>query len=112
MSVSTEQSYKKRRLGVREADVEREIVAYLHGRGFFVAKIPNDALHRRHVSHAVKGMPDLIVISPSGVVWFLEVKTAAGRLTPAQKALHASLRRYGQRVKVVRCIDDVKELEV
>lgn len=95
---------------VSEAAIEREIVVFLRGKGFFVAKIPNDALYKCNVSNVVKGMPDLIAISPKGVLYFLEVKRPGGKVRPAQKAVHRTLREYGQRVKIVRGLSDLSDL--
>jgi len=47
------------------------------------------------------GVPDLIVIAPFGV-YFLEVKTATGRLTKLQEHMHAKMRAAGALVYVVR----------
>ena len=47
------------------------------------------------------GVPDLIVIAPLGV-YFLEVKTATGRLTKLQEHQHERMRAAGALVYVVR----------
>lgn len=52
------------------------------------------------------GFPDLILLRGGGLVGFLEVKAADGRLSPAQVDCHAMLRRLGQPLEVVRSQDE------
>lgn len=55
------------------------------------------------VIHGVEpGTPDLLVMLPGGRVLWLELKTARGRLSPAQQAWHERARRMGHTVEVVR----------
>jgi len=58
---------------------------------------------------AAGGVPDLAVRHPrwnSGVWRWLEVKTARGGLTPAQRELHARWLAKGVRVLVVKSLDE------
>ena len=47
------------------------------------------------------GAADRIVVLPSGVVWFVEVKTIGGRLSALQKVFAADMARLGQRYCVL-----------
>lgn len=52
------------------------------------------------------GWPDLVLVRPrDGRLLFLELKAASGRTTPAQDAVHATLRAAGLDVRVVRPAD-------
>ena len=48
------------------------------------------------------GMPDRLVLLPSGVVCFVELKSETGRLTPIQVKRHAQLSGLNQKVFIVR----------
>jgi len=52
------------------------------------------------------GVPDLLVIA-DGRARFIELKTAKGRLSPAQREAHDALVRAGALVAVCRSIEDV-----
>jgi hypothetical protein len=54
------------------------------------------------------GIPDLILVLPGGRVRFIEVKTATGRLSPAQREIHGLLVALGSPPAVCRSIDDVR----
>jgi hypothetical protein len=56
----------------------------------------------------VAGVPDLVVIGPSGKAHFLEVKTATGRLSEAQREVMAALGRLGAPFMTVTGIEDVR----
>jgi hypothetical protein len=61
--------------------------------------------------HAMKGVPDIIVIkSPTGQFVGLEVKTAEGRLRPEQADFGRTAKSVGGAYHVVRSIDDVQRL--
>lgn len=88
-----------------EALIEKEIVTALQAQGLMVVKVPNEALWRQRVPHAVKGFPDLMVILPKRIVFF-EVKAPKGRLSPAQEEVHKRLWYLGHEVYVVRDVDE------
>ena len=52
------------------------------------------------------GSSDLIGICADGTFLAIEVKTATGRVSPAQEAFIAAVRRQGGRAGVARCPDD------
>jgi len=47
------------------------------------------------------GVPDRIIVAPAGVVWFVELKTESGRMTPLQQSKKAELEKQGANVRVV-----------
>jgi len=53
------------------------------------------------------GVPDRIVILPSGVVWFVELKSQKGRLSKIQRHQLARLEKQKANVRVVYGIDEV-----
>ena len=78
-------------VGVRENKVEN----YLDER---VRQI--GGLTRKWISTNQVGVPDRIVIV-EGDIWFVEVKTADGKLSPMQVREHQRLRDVGARVTTV-----------
>jgi G:T-mismatch repair DNA endonuclease (very short patch repair protein) len=56
------------------------------------------------------GVPDRIVVMEAGVVVFVEVKAAKGRLAPMQQRVHHQLTELGSRVEVVWSREDVDVL--
>ncbi len=55
------------------------------------------------------GYPDLILYAPGGRVGHLELKSAKGRLSDAQKAVRDTLDALGQHYAVVTHTDDVMQ---
>lgn len=61
------------------------------------------------------GWPDILIMARGGYVTntkliFLEVKSAKGKLSDKQEALHIELREDGHYVFVVRSVDEVKSI--
>lgn len=54
-----------------------------------------------------RGWPDAFICYTFGRILWLEVKTATGAITPAQREKHMQLRALGHKVVVVRRIEDV-----
>jgi hypothetical protein len=101
-------------LGEEDA-IQHEIVKAIHRKGFFIFHIPNGGQRsmregmRFKAIGVVAGIPDLFI--PARLLW-LEVKTATGRLSPAQVNVHSILTAIGHRVAVVRTLEEaLKELE-
>jgi hypothetical protein len=66
---------------------------------------------RRMPTHALKGVPDIILIKPPhGQFVGLEVKRPEGRLSPEQKAFEAACQAQGGQYHVVRSIAEVQAL--
>jgi Holliday junction resolvase-like predicted endonuclease len=71
--------------------MEKHIEAYLVKR---VKELGGIAY--KFVSPARRGVADRLVVLPGGVVWFIEVKTEKGRLSPLQKIFAADMERLSQ----------------
>jgi len=56
------------------------------------------------------GIPDMVTISPSGQIYWLEFKTKSGRLSKIQEYQISKLKEYKQSVYVIRSLDDLKEV--
>jgi hypothetical protein len=67
------------------------------------------------VSPGNAGVPDRLVLLPGGRIFFVELKTETGRLSPLQEFVHGRLRRLGMDVRVLYGRDEVlafvKEVE-
>lgn len=102
----------------RESDIVRAICDYLEYRRVFfwrqntaptVNKSKDGWSFRRMPKHALKGVPDIIVIK-AGQFIGLEVKRDKGRLSLDQVAFRLRLEAAGGKYFVVRSIDDVQAL--
>jgi hypothetical protein len=82
-----------------EKEIERRMCQMVWKRGGLTYKFtsPNNP-----------GVPDRIVITPRGVVWFVELKTLYGRLTSIQEWRKRELEKRGANVRVVRGWDAAK----
>lgn len=54
------------------------------------------------------GVADLTVLMPDGQLFFLECKSATGKVSPEQKAFAAAVEDRGARWACVRSIDDLR----
>mgnify|MGYP003348996794 FL=1 len=84
--------------------LERQIEAYLRDR----VKAAGGIAYK-FVSPTNRGVCDRIVVMPGGVVWFVELKTATGRLTPLQVQFGKTMEALGQRYAVIRSKEEVNE---
>lgn len=82
--------------------MERDIERYLVKR---VKDIGGRAF--KFVSPANRGVADRLVVLPGGVVWFVEVKQASGRLSPLQKIFMDEMQALGQNAIVVWSKEEV-----
>jgi len=60
-------------------------------------------------SPAHRGVPDQIVILPTGNVWFIEVKAPDGNVSKLQQVVIDDLLSKYANVEVVYCIEDVNK---
>jgi hypothetical protein len=86
--------------GMSEKEIERRMCELVRKRGGITYKFtsPNNP-----------GVPDRIVITPGGAVWFVELKTASGRLANIQKWQKGELEKRNANVRVIRGWDAAKE---
>ena len=105
-----------------EAQIQRAIVAYLRHvlPGAIVTHVPNEGVRGGHAGYLdgarakamgqTAGFPDILILPFAHIgPAFLEVKTATGRTSTAQKIMHERLEVLGYRVAVVRSIDDARK---
>lgn len=64
----------------------------------------------KFVSPGTPGVPDRIIITATGRVIFAELKTETGRLSKIQRYVVGEMKRRGADVRVVKGLDQVKEL--
>jgi len=83
-----------------ERDIERYLVRRTNEHGGVAYK---------WVSPGRVGVADRIVLLPGGVVWFVELKTTKGRLSPWQKLFAADMRRMGVNYIVIRSKEEVDQ---
>ncbi len=86
-------------------ELEREIEKYL-GRELKAI----GCLWYKWVSPGARGVPDRILILPDGTVRFVELKTETGKLSMLQMLQTEKLKTWGQKVFVVRGMDDARRL--
>lgn len=83
-----------------EKEIERRMCEMIKQRGGLTYKFtsPNNP-----------GVPDRLVVTPDGVVWFVELKTEIGRLANIQKFQKSELEKRNANVKVIRGWDAAKD---
>jgi len=86
---------------MREAALQRKCINIAHQRKVLTWKIA--AVGKR-------GFPDVLMVTPTGVVILIEFKTPAGRLSIAQKTTIAKLREAHILVYVVDNVKYFKEI--
>lgn len=86
---------------MRERDIERYLVERCKALG---------ALCYKWTSPGHAGVPDRIVVFPTGQVVFVELKAPGQKPRPAQLREIERLRENKQMVVVADCIEDVEEL--
>ena len=64
----------------------------------------------KFVSPGTLGVPDRIIITAKGRVIFVELKAETGRLTKIQRYVIGEMQKRGADARVVKGIDEVKEL--
>ena len=84
--------------------LERDIERYLVRR-----TIEHGGIAYKWVSPGHVGVADRIVLLPGGVVWFVELKTATGRLSPLQKVFAADMARMGMNYMVLKSKEEVDQ---
>lgn len=114
---------KRRRvqLGVKEADVQRQIIDYLkllEGRGKLIWQRNNPGIIFRKkegrgywkMEGSPPGSADLLVFLPDGVTLHMEVKRPGGRLSSNQVEFRDRLSALGHRYVVVKSIEEAQEV--
>ena len=86
---------------MKESQIERRLVEGVKRLGGMCLKF---------VSPGTLGVPDRIIITAKGRVIFVELKTKTGRLTKIQRYVIGEMQKRGADARVVKGIDEVKEL--
>jgi hypothetical protein len=81
---------------VREARVEAHLRQRVEQAGGWCVK-----------TYRVPGLPDRIVLMPGGRLWWVEVKTAGGRLSRVQRVIHRRLAGLGFEVVTLWSVEEV-----
>lgn len=64
----------------------------------------------KFVSPGTPGVPDRLIITPTGRIIFAELKTETGRLAKIQRYTIGEMQKRGAAVRVVKGIDEVMQL--
>lgn len=64
----------------------------------------------KFVSPGHPGVPDRLIITPSGQIIFAELKTSTGRLSKLQKYTIEEMQKRGADVRIIWGLNGVKEL--
>lgn len=64
----------------------------------------------KFVSPGTQGVPDRLIITPTGRIIFAELKTETGRLAKIQRYTIGEMQKRGADVRVVKGIDEVMRL--
>ena len=83
-----------------ESQIERRLVQGVKAKGGMCLKF---------TSPGAPGVPDRIVLTPDGRVYFVEVKTIIGRLAGIQRWMVGEMQKRGAQVRVLHGVDAVKE---
>ena len=86
---------------MKESQIERRLVEGVKRLGGMCLKF---------VSPGTLGVPDRLIITAKGRVIFVELKTETGRLTKIQRYVIGEMQKRGADARVVKGIDEVKEL--
>ncbi len=83
-----------------EREIERRMCELIKKRG---------GLSYKFTSPNAPGVPDRIVITPAGAVWFVELKTEVGRMANIQKWQVSLLQKQNANVVCLKGYDAVKK---
>ncbi len=98
----------------READIQREVIAYLRARGHNVRKLHLGGMRARGkggsgwAKNEMAGFPDLLVLLPEGRTMWIEVKQPGKSPSESQVTRHRELRALGHTVVVAASVEDVR----
>jgi len=87
-----------------ERELEHEVMGLLIKLKILPVKIPNESTYKHFGGYILHGVPDLIVILPTGRVFWVELKRYGGVLSDYQKEAHEALRAKKQSVYVVHSL--------
>ena len=86
---------------MRERELQQKVLKYLKQQSIIAVKVD---------STSTRGLPDLLVILPSGEVHFVEIKTQTGKLSVHQQRIHQQLKEQNANVHTARSLEEVQRL--
>lgn len=86
---------------MNESRIERHLVEGVRKLGGMCVKF---------VSPGTPGVPDRLIITATGRIIFAELKTETGRLAKIQRYTIGEMQKRGADVRVVKGLDEVKQL--
>lgn len=86
---------------MKESQIERHLVDGVKRLG---------GLCYKFVSPGTLGVPDRVIITATGRIIFIELKTETGRLAKIQRYTIGEMQKRGADVRVVKGLDEVKQL--
>lgn len=86
---------------MKESQIERHLVDGVKRLG---------GLCYKFVSPGTLGVPDRVIITATGRIIFVELKTETGRLAKIQRYTIGEMQKRGADVRVVKGLDEVKQL--
>ena len=99
-----------------EGQVTEVVCEYLHLQGYYFFRVnnvgvfdPTKGVHRSLPKWAVKGVSDLIVVH-GGKTYFIELKSATGKLSPDQELFQAMIENNDCDYFVVRSLEDIQRI--
>ena len=93
-----------------ESTIQKQIIDYLKAAGHIVLRM-NSGMAAKNIHLCPPGTPDLLTVSPSGKVTWVEIKTATGKLRPAQVDMICDLKARKQEIIIARSLSDVSGKE-
>jgi hypothetical protein len=103
---------KKRKARTKpEKTIQKEILAWLKGAGYlhWRQNSGNIFMPGRMIRLGYAGLPDIVVVlAPHGRILGLEVKSAVGKMRPAQVEFAAQLLKAGGEYAVVRSVGEAE----
>jgi len=104
----------------KESDIQNAICDYLALKKHFFWRQNTAPTIQRHADggfhframgkYALKGIPDIIVVTDGGYAVFLEVKVKSGKQSPEQKEFQRRVKDKGGEYYLVHSIDEVKNI--
>jgi hypothetical protein len=104
----------------KESEIQSAICEYLRLRRHFFWRSNNAPIwspdgrgggyFRAMSKYAIKGLPDIQIITDGGFTVFLEVKRPSGKQSPDQKEFQRRCEEKGCEYYVVKSVDELQEL--
>ena len=91
-------AYRIRKQGITEKTLEKWLKREIEALGGLCLKLQTPGM---------TGIPDRLVLLPSGKVWFVEVKKLNGVVSLRQRKVMSQLRDLGFRAEVIQSLSDI-----